>query len=202
MSEAVPDEDVVSWREVRQALEEEIARLPDDLRSAVIVCPFEGRTQEEAGRALNVNPRTLKDRVRRGRELLQRRLTRRGVTLAALGAVLSGGEVEATVPAALQAAAIRGAAAIVNKTALAGTVSPSALALASSTRLSAGGVLITTIAVAAASIAGYAAWESAARGRCGASGNRSAAACSTASSSDGPAPRRSDSSGSNRKGCA
>jgi hypothetical protein len=35
MTEAVADEDDVSWREVRQALEEEIARLPDDLRSAV-----------------------------------------------------------------------------------------------------------------------------------------------------------------------
>ena len=115
------------------------ARLPDDLRSAVVVCLFEGRTQEEAGRILNVNPCTLKDRVRRGRELLRGRLSRRGITLAVMGTLLSGGEVEASVPAALETATLKGAAAVVHKTALAGTVSSSGLALACSTGLSAGG---------------------------------------------------------------
>src|SRR5579859_6406610 len=67
--------DEVSWREVREILDEEIARLPQDLRSAIIVCLFEGRTQEEAARYLEVKPRTLKDRVHRGRELLKARLT-------------------------------------------------------------------------------------------------------------------------------
>ena len=75
MSEAVADASNVSWHEVRQVLEEEMARLPDDLRSAVVVCLFEGHTQEEAGQILNVHPRTVKDRVRRGRELLRSRLT-------------------------------------------------------------------------------------------------------------------------------
>jgi RNA polymerase sigma factor (sigma-70 family) len=159
-SEAVVDAENVSWREVRQALEEEIARLPDDLRTAVAVCLFEGRTQDEAGRLLNVNPRTLKDRVRRGRELLRARLGRRGITLAALGTLLSAGEVEAAIPPALQAATLKGASAVGNGTALAGTVSPSALALAGSTGLSAGGVVIATVAVALAmcSVAAYVAW--------------------------------------------
>jgi RNA polymerase sigma-70 factor (ECF subfamily) len=162
-SEAVADAADVSWREVRQVLEEEIARLPDDLRSAVVVCLFEGRTQEEAGQILNVNPRTLKDRVRRGRELLRSRLTRRGITLAVMGTLLSGGEVEASVPAALRMGTLKGAAAVVKKTALAGTVSPSALTLACSTGLSAGGAFIAAVAaavaLAASSIAGYVAWE-------------------------------------------
>src|SRR4051794_1196699 len=158
MSEAVADAANVSWREVRQVLEEEIARLPDDLRSAVVVCLFEGRTQEEAGQILNVNPRTLKDRVRRGRELLRGRLSRRGITLAVMGTLLSGGEVEASVPAALETATLRGAAAVVHKTALAGTVSPSALTLACSTWLSAGGVVIAAVALAVSSIGGFVAW--------------------------------------------
>ena len=159
-SEAVADAANVSWREVRQVLEEEMARLPDDLRSAVVVCLFEGRTQEEAGRILNVNPRTLKDRVRRGRELLRGRLSRRGITLAVMGTLLSGGEVEASVPAALQTATLKAAAAVVHKTALAGagTVSPSALTLACSTWLSAGGVVIAAAALVVSSIGGYVAW--------------------------------------------
>src|SRR5262245_54910630 len=90
----------VSWREVRQVLDEEIARLPSELRSAIIHCLFEGRTQEEAAQYLEVNPRTLKARLARGRELLRRRLTRRGVSLAILGAVLSGSGAQAAIPPA------------------------------------------------------------------------------------------------------
>jgi RNA polymerase sigma factor (sigma-70 family) len=163
-SEVVADAANVSWGEVRQVLEEEMARLPDDLRSAVVVCLFEGRTQEEAGRILNVNPRTLKDRVRRGRELLRGRLSRRGISLAVLGTLLSGGEVEATVPAALETATLKGGAAVVHKTTLAGTVSPSALTLAGSTWLSAGGIVLVIAAAALviSSIGGYVAWERAA----------------------------------------
>jgi RNA polymerase sigma factor (sigma-70 family) len=172
VSEAVVDAASVSWREVRQVLEEEMARLPEDLRSAVIVCLFEGRTQEEAGQILNVPPRTLKDRVRRGRELLRGRLTRRGITLAVMGTLLSGGEVEALVPPALRTATLRGAAAVVNKTPLAGTVSPSALTLACSTGLAAGGAVLAAVAVAvavatalaASSIAGHLARERAGAG--------------------------------------
>src|SRR4051812_9255021 len=156
--EAVADAADVSWREVRRVLEEEMARLPDDLRSAVVVCLFEGRTQEEAGRILNVSPRTLKDRVRRGRELLRGRLSRRGITLAVMGTLLSGGEVEASVPAALETATLKGAAAVVHKTTLVGTVSPSALTLACSTWLSAGGVVIAAAALVVGSIGGYVAW--------------------------------------------
>jgi RNA polymerase sigma factor (sigma-70 family) len=159
MSGAVVDPDNVSWREARQVLEEEIARLPADLRSAVVVCLFEGRTQEEAGRILDVHPRTLKDRVRRGRELLRARLTRRGITLAVMGTLLAGGEVEASVPAALQTATLKGTAAVVNKTALVGAVSPAVLALACSTGLSAGGLVIAALVLAASSIASYVAWE-------------------------------------------
>lgn len=160
-AEAAADAGNVSWGEVRQILEEEIARLPDDLRSAVVACLFEGRTQEEAGRILNVHPRTLKDRVRRGRELLRGRLTRRGITLAVMGTLLSGGTVEAWVPAALRTATLKGATAVANKTTLAGTVSSSALTLLASTGLSAGGGVIAAlvvIALAASSLAGYVAW--------------------------------------------
>ena len=157
-SEAVADVANLSWREVRQVLEEEMARLPDELRSAVVVCLFEGRTQEEAGRILNVNPRTLKDRLRRGRELLRGRLSRRGITLAVMGTLLSGGEVEASVPAALETATHKGAAAVVHKTTLAGTVSPSALTLACSTGLSAGGVIIAAAVFVVCSIGGYVVW--------------------------------------------
>ncbi|MBI3865910.1 MAG: RNA polymerase sigma factor, partial [Planctomycetia bacterium] len=95
MPETAVSHEEASWREVRQILDEELAELPHDLRAAVILCLFEGHTQEEAAEYLEVNPRTLKDRVHRGRELLRLRLTRRGVTLAVMGALLAGGSAEA-----------------------------------------------------------------------------------------------------------
>ena len=155
-SEAIVDEANLSWREVRQALDEEMARLPDDLQSAVIVCLFEGHTLEEAGHILNVNPRTLKDRVRRGRERLRSRLLRRGITLAVLGTLLAGGEAEAAVPAALWTTTLKGASALVNKTSLVGTVSPSVLTLATAKGGLASGILLALFVVV--SIVGYVGW--------------------------------------------
>jgi RNA polymerase sigma factor (sigma-70 family) len=115
MNYAVARTDDVSWREVRQILEEELAQLPDALRSVVITCLLEGHTQDEAARMLSLKLRTIKDRLRRGRELLRVRLTRRGFTLSVVGALLSCGNAEATVPASLSQSAFSGATAIVNK---------------------------------------------------------------------------------------
>jgi RNA polymerase sigma factor (sigma-70 family) len=153
--------DEVSWREVRQILDEEIARLPHELRSAIILCLFEGRTQEEAAQFLEVNPRTLKDRVRRGRELLQHRLTRRGVTLAVMGALLSAGSADSALTAALQLVTLQGATAVANKTALAGIVSPAVLGLTGSSLLSVGWGVIAAVITGLVLSAGsaYVAWE-------------------------------------------
>jgi|SRR5581483_1452253 len=119
----------ITWREARQVLEEEIARLPEELRAPVVLCLFQEHTQEEAALALQINPRTLKDRLRRGRDLLRLRLPKRGVSLAVLGTVLAAGQAQAAVPAALQAATLTGALSLAKKATLAGTVSPSVLTL-------------------------------------------------------------------------
>jgi RNA polymerase sigma factor (sigma-70 family) len=148
MKEAANSHEEVSWREVRQVLDEELAELPQDLRAAVILCLFEGRTQEEAAQYLDVNARTLKDRVHRGRELLRHRLTRRGVTLAVMGALLSGGSVEAAVSATLQQVTLQGATALANHAALTGLVSPSVLGLTGSSTLLAGWGAIVAATVA------------------------------------------------------
>ena len=137
--------DDASWREVRQVLDEEIARLPDELRSPIILCLFEGRTQEEASEYLEMNPRTLKARVARGRDLLRKRLTRRGVSLAVLGAVLAGSSAHAAVSATLKQATVQGVTALVNQTALAGAVSPAVLSLTGSTSLLAGWGMVAAV---------------------------------------------------------
>src|SRR5262249_54997186 len=72
-----------SWREVQRVLHEELERLPVKYRQALLLCCLEGRTRDEAARQLGWTVGMLKGMLDRGRDLLCRRLERRGVTLAA-----------------------------------------------------------------------------------------------------------------------
>jgi RNA polymerase sigma factor (sigma-70 family) len=77
----------VTWDEVRAALDEELARLPDGLRAPLLLCYYHGLTQDEAAAELGWTARTVKARVARGRAVLRARLTRRGIELPAALAV-------------------------------------------------------------------------------------------------------------------
>ncbi len=70
-------------------LDEEIDRLPDRYRAAVVLCLVEGLTQEQAADRLGWPSGTVRSRLARGRERLRGRLSRRGLapTFAAPGAV-------------------------------------------------------------------------------------------------------------------
>jgi RNA polymerase sigma factor (sigma-70 family) len=70
-------------RELRSAIDEEIARLPGRYRSAVVLCYLEGLTQEQAARRLRCSIRTVESRLRRARERLRPPLARRGLAPAA-----------------------------------------------------------------------------------------------------------------------
>jgi RNA polymerase sigma factor (sigma-70 family) len=80
-----------SWGEVRRLLDEELNALPERLRGPLVLCYLEARTQGEAARSLGVSVSTLKRRLERGRELLRRRLLRRGIGAAGLAAGVLGG---------------------------------------------------------------------------------------------------------------
>ncbi len=64
--------------EVAAVIDEEIHRLPEKYRVAFILCCLEGRTTESAARSLGCPPGTVGTRLARGRDLLRRRLARRG----------------------------------------------------------------------------------------------------------------------------
>ncbi len=71
------------------AIHEEIERLPERYRVAVVLCDLEGRTHEQAARHLGCPVGTVKSRLARGRVRLRDRLTRRGLTVPA-GVVVAG----------------------------------------------------------------------------------------------------------------
>src|SRR5262249_58240852 len=79
----------ITLRELRLVLHEELSRLPEKYRTPLLLCYWEGQTQDEAAAQLGWSKSTLKERVHRARELLRGRLTRRGVTRSAgLGTAL------------------------------------------------------------------------------------------------------------------
>ncbi len=84
--------------ELRSILDEEVNRLPQKMRQAFVLCYLEGKTNEEAARVLDCRPGTIFSRLARGREILRKRLLRRGVAPAVAGAAALG-EVNAAVPA-------------------------------------------------------------------------------------------------------
>jgi RNA polymerase sigma-70 factor (ECF subfamily) len=94
-------------------LDQELDRLVDKYREAVVLCELEGKTREEAARQLGVPVGTLSGRLTIARRMLARRLTRRGVTLssAALASILTPGVASACVPAGLLCTTVKCAAA-------------------------------------------------------------------------------------------
>ena len=67
------------WDDRDAILHEELVRLPDKYRTAVVLCDLEGLTQEQAARQLGWPDGTVRSRLARGRERLRERLTRRGM---------------------------------------------------------------------------------------------------------------------------
>jgi RNA polymerase sigma factor (sigma-70 family) len=101
---AVAPAEPQDWRPL---LDEELNRLPEKYRAAVVLCELEGQPRKAAARQLGLPEGTLSSRLAAApRRLLARRLARRGLALpAALSAAAA-----AEVPAALAASAAKAAA--------------------------------------------------------------------------------------------
>jgi RNA polymerase sigma factor (sigma-70 family) len=86
------------------SLHQEIERLPERFRLPVVLCDLEGMTRDQAADVLRCTEGAVRGRLAKGRELLKRRLTRRGFTLAVPMAA------PGAIPAGLVATTVRAAA--------------------------------------------------------------------------------------------
>ena len=98
-----------SARDLAGVIDQELARLPERYRAPVVLCYLEGQTHEEAAHQLGWPLGTVKGRLSRARDLLKRRLSRRGIAPGGLIALARGSR--AGVPRPLLDLTIRAATA-------------------------------------------------------------------------------------------
>ena len=132
--------------DLARAIHEEIDRLPEPYRAAIVTCHLEGLTQQEAAHRLGWPLGTLQSRLARGRQRLSDRLKRRD--LAPSIAVLAGKL--APVPNALLASTAKAAATIQLGTPIAGMIAPAVLAMIETTTK---GMLMTKLKLGAVALA-------------------------------------------------
>lgn len=110
-----------------QTLHQEIARLPEKIRRAVILCDLQSIPQDRAAGELRLSIRTLQHRLSEGRERLKARLIRRGLApegVMPVSAFLS--KARSAVPAALSDATVQAALATASQSLTVGVVSAEA----------------------------------------------------------------------------
>jgi RNA polymerase sigma factor (sigma-70 family) len=111
-------------------LDEELSRLPDKYRVAIVLCDLEGRTRKEVAQQLGCPEGTLAARLTRGRAMLAKRLVARGLTLSTAALTGSFSRQVQAVPMSVMSSTLAAMTLVAAGEAVSGVVSANAIALA------------------------------------------------------------------------
>jgi RNA polymerase sigma factor (sigma-70 family) len=114
------------WPDLQPLLDQELSRLPDKYRLAVVLCDLEGKSRKEAARQLKIPEGTLSSRLTTARTMLATRLARHGLAVSSVSvaAVLAQNLASASVPSSALAATIKAVTLVAaGKTAATGLIS-------------------------------------------------------------------------------
>jgi RNA polymerase sigma-70 factor (ECF subfamily) len=117
------------WHDLQPLLDQEMTRLPDKYRAAIVLCDLEGKTRKEAAHQLGCPEGTIAARLARARVMLAKRLARHGLSVSGgvLAAVLPQ-KASACVPPSVVSSTIR-AATLITGHAATGVISVKVAAL-------------------------------------------------------------------------
>jgi RNA polymerase sigma factor (sigma-70 family) len=123
--------DLAMASELRAILDEELGRLPERHRAALVLCELEGLTRRDAAIRLGISEGTLSSRLARAKMRLRNRLSQRGFALSAtaLAALLTQDAHAVVVSTALVESTIRVATLVATGSSLAGVVPTSVATL-------------------------------------------------------------------------
>ena len=116
---------------LQELLDQELESLPDKFRAVLILCDLEGLTMAAAATRLGCPQGTVNSRLVRGRAMLAKRLTRRGLTLGvgASAAALAQNTASAAIPLPLVEATVKAAGLLVAGKAVSGAIGAKVAAL-------------------------------------------------------------------------
>ncbi|MGH7170647.1 MAG: RNA polymerase sigma factor, partial [Gemmataceae bacterium] len=158
---AAPEQD--GGHDLLPLLDQELCRLPEKYRTAIVLCDLEGKSYKEAARQLGCPEGTLAARLARGRAMLAKRLARHG--LAATGGVLEtvlSQSAPACVPASVVSSTIKAASLFAaGQAAATGAISVTVAALTEGvlkTMLLTKLKIVTAVLLTAVALSGAAGW--------------------------------------------
>jgi RNA polymerase sigma factor (sigma-70 family) len=117
--------------EQRALLHQELSRLPEKYRAAIILCDLQAKTRREAAQLLGCAEGSLSSRLARGRALLARRFARHGLLIssALVASALAQEAASAHVPAILFSTTVRSAVLLASGSSAISGISPKVVAL-------------------------------------------------------------------------
>jgi RNA polymerase sigma factor (sigma-70 family) len=119
------------WHDLQPVLDQELSRLPDKYRIALVLCDLEGKTRKEVAGQLKIPEGTLSSRLTTARRMLAKRLARHGLAVSggALAVVLAQKSALACVPTSVVSSTIKAASLLAAGEAAAGMISVKVAAL-------------------------------------------------------------------------